>query len=58
MPGAAGVVLLEAVKTKLALRPRPATAPVRARHSQALRPQPAGMTPPHPAGVEIRREHD
>lgn len=58
VPGAAGVVLLEAVKTQLALRPRPATAPVRARRAQALQPQPAGMTPPHPAGVEIRREHD
>lgn len=57
-PGLAGVVLLEAVKTQLALRPRAATAPVPARRAEALTPQPAGLSPPYRTGVEIRPEHD
>jgi len=57
-PGVAGVVLLEAVKVQLALRPRPAAAPARARRRDSLAPQPAGLTPSPRRSVEIRRKHD
>ncbi|MBN8551987.1 MAG: methyltransferase domain-containing protein [Caulobacterales bacterium] len=58
MPGAAGVVLLEAVKIQLALRPRTAAAPVPARRRQTLAPQPAGLVPTVRRNVEIGDEHD
>lgn len=57
-PGVAGVVLLEAVKTQLALRPRAETTRVPARSRTRLAPQPAGMSPPPRRDVEIRDEHD
>lgn len=57
-PGAAGVVMLEAVKTRLALRPQAAAEPARARRRAVLSPQPAGFSPPEPAKMEISRERD
>ena len=41
VPGAAGVVMLEAVKTTLALRPAPQATPVRSRRERAMTPAPA-----------------
>ena len=58
VPGAAGVVLLEAVKVQLALRSRPVAAPARARRSKVLTPQPAGLTPTRRTDVEIPDERD
>ena len=58
IPGAGGVVMLEAVKTTLALRPQVVAEPARARRREALSPQPAGFSPPEPAKMEIGRERD
>ena len=52
-PGAAGVVLLEAVKTQLALRSKPAAQRARARRAEGLAPQPAGMTRINPRAMDI-----
>lgn len=57
-PGAGGVVMLEAVKTTLALRPIPVAEPVRARRREALSPQPAGFGAAEPAKMAIRRKPD
>lgn len=42
VPGAAGVVMLEAIKTTLAVRPYPQTAQVRTQRRETLTPAPAG----------------
>lgn len=57
-PGAAGVVMLEAVKTTLALRPQAVAEAAPARRRAVLSPQPAGFSPPEPAKMEIGRERD
>lgn len=57
-PGAAGVVMLEAVRTTLALRPQVVAEPAPSRRRAVLSPQPAGFSPPEPAKMEIGREPD
>ena len=54
IPGAGGVVMLEAVKTTLALRPQVVAEPARARRREALSPQPAGFSPPAEDAVALR----
>lgn len=58
VPGAAGVVMLEAVKTQLALRAQPAAERVRPRRAESLAPQPAGLTPINHRAMDIADEPD
>ena len=58
VPGAAGVVMLEAIKTQLALRPEPVTQRVRRRRTEAMAPQPAGLTSINRRAMDIADEPD
>ena len=57
-PGAAGVVMLEAIKTTLALRAEPSAARVRPRRAGALAPQPAGRAAINPRAMDIAVKPD
>lgn len=58
VPGAAGVVMLEAIKTQLALRPKPVAERARLRRAEGLAPQPVGLTPIRRRAMDIAGEPD
>jgi len=57
-PGAAGVVMLEAIKSQLALRPKPVAQRARLRRAPGLAPQPAGRAPLSSDAMDIADEPD
>lgn len=58
VPGAGGVVMLEAVKTAYAVHPRGTPAAARVRTQPGLTPQPAGLSPPEPVRLALPPERD